>query len=375
MRRESSDTWWPITITGKHFVAMPTVSLGTISVSDVQVLDSTTITGKIPRNAPPYTYPVKVTNPDCRSCTLPGAFTVYDSDEPTVRLESPSLITFGSDAAPPYNEPSYQAQLVFFEIPSGTLSLSETLYVRIFDADTGEGMSDRIIGSADTTISYTLYGLTGTYSLPTIPPSGPPIGDIHSGTPLLTAAIGVSSTLDQKWYSLGPFSAGQGEQVAGRYLFRLTVEGGSGDDGNIYKVALSTLTDTNRTPAEVRMFAFSWALDVTEAEPPYLYPFVREDMTVFRQRNFGCQCHDGILQFQTPLTRTLEARWSEVDGQHMPEKFEVQPGEEGATWLFDLRKYLVPPGYFDYLGFWAEDEQGLPLHIFTRPTEKTPPDL
>jgi hypothetical protein len=316
-------------------------------------------------------------NPDGQSDTLSPAFMVYDSDGITLELESPPLVTFGSDAELSCGQEGYRAQLIFFEVPSGTLSLSDTLYVRVFDADTGgeqPDYMDYILDDEDTTIRYTLYGLTGTYQVPEASAPRPPIAGLDSGSPLFTETVGVSSTLNLDWSPLlGPFSVAQGELVADRYLFKLAVEGVSGDDGNRYQVALSTLTDTNTVPGGVRMFAFSWTLAVTETDPPYLYPFVREGMTTFRQSNVGCNSNrGGRFLFRTPL-RVLEARWSGADGKYMPEDLAVRTGEDGATWTLDLSDYVVPVGGVDFFGFWAEDESGLPLHIFTRPTTERPP--
>jgi len=361
----------PITITGSHFVAPPTVMLGTSPVVSLHVPSSTTLTCRVPYTMPPGVCGLTVANPDGQSDTLSPAFIVRESE---LTSRSPPLVTFGPDAERPYDQGGYQAQLIFFEVPSGTLSLSDTLYVRVFDADTGELSDVREGDNFDTTIRYTLYGLTGTYQVPEASAPRPPIAGLDSGSPLFTETVGVSPTLNLRWSPLlGPFSVAQGELVADRYLFKLAVEGVSGDDGNRYRVALSTLTDTNTVPGGVRMFAFSWTLAVTETDPPYLYPFVREGMTTFRQSNIGCNSNrGGRFLFRTPL-RVLEARWSGADDKYMPADLAVWPDEDRATWTLDLSDYVVPVGGVDFLGFWAEDESGLPLHIFTRPTTERPP--
>lgn len=351
IRTPGSSDQCQIVITGDNFVLTPTVELRNIQA---KVKDATNevITASVPYSMLADIYGLTVINTNGLSGTLSPAFTVYPVPPgPTISLESPYLVTFGTDASPPHDS-GFQVQRIFFEVPE---NLSGDLYVRIFDADTGGLLSvDFMYGTNfNTTTSYTLYG---------------------SGTPLLTATIGYSDTLDNRWDSfLGPFSLDKGELVEDRRIFELAVEGQGGDDANWYRVALSTSPDTNTMPSGSRMFACSWTLLVPGTDKPRLHPYVMKGVTTFRLRSLGCDCiEEGRLLIQTPL-RELEASCPEKNGSFTPVDFSVEEGEDGMTWTVDFSEYGVPCDVFDPLGFWAEDEISQILPIFTRPTTAMPP--
>jgi hypothetical protein len=65
----------PITITGTDFQTGLTASLGNAPITNIVVVDSTTITGNIPA-LPPGTYSLTVTNPDGQFSTLANAYNV-----------------------------------------------------------------------------------------------------------------------------------------------------------------------------------------------------------------------------------------------------------------------------------------------------------
>jgi hypothetical protein len=200
---------------------------------------------------------------------------------------------------------------------------------------------------------YTLYGLTGTYTW--------------------TATLTESVALDKSWdFSFGPFSPDQGEPVEDRYIFKLAVEGLSDKDANWYRVALSSSPDANTVRSEARMFASSWTLLVDESNQPHLHPYVTGGMKTLWLRSFGCDIVGGRLLIWTSLQRKLET-WCLANGTFAPADFSVEDGEDGATWAVDWSEYIVPMGETDYLVFWAEDEQGSALPVFTRRTIRTPP--
>jgi hypothetical protein len=65
-----------VTISGADFAATPTVSLGSTALTNVALVDSTTLTATLPWGVNPGSYDLKVTNPDGGNVTLAGAFTV-----------------------------------------------------------------------------------------------------------------------------------------------------------------------------------------------------------------------------------------------------------------------------------------------------------
>jgi len=349
MTVRSIEPIFPVTITGQNFSTSGVgARLGADTYINVTGNTTTTITGTLSPDMPVGVYGLTVTNldnPDPPG-TLSPAFTVYDSYGITIPLESPYLVTFGANAKSPYDTPRYQTQVISFEVPS---ALTESLYVRIFDADTG-GPSfvddDQDYDGYDTTMRYTLYGLTGT---------------------LQTTTISESVTLDDNWdFFLGPFSPDQGVPVGDRYIFELEVKGLSGKDANWYRVALSTSSVTNTVRSDVQMFAFSWTVLVNEARQPHpcLHAYVREGETTFRLGSSGCRTPEGRLLIRTPF-RNLEVRCSNEERKFTPGGFGVEVDEHGMTWAVDLSDYTILDDKSQYLVFWGESDSAMP--IFTRP--------
>ena len=85
--RDDTDT--AVTITGTGFVATPTVTLGTTTLTDVAWVSDTTLTATVPGGISPGVYALTVVNPDDGSGTLPDAFTVKPVI-PTVSVIDPA---------------------------------------------------------------------------------------------------------------------------------------------------------------------------------------------------------------------------------------------------------------------------------------------
>jgi hypothetical protein len=76
-----------------------------------------------------------------------------------------------------------------------------------------------------------------------------------AGVRLAERAFGADRTTDGRWVTIADVAAADGESVAGRRVFRLEVEGVTGTAGNVYDVAVSLKTNTNETPADLRLSA------------------------------------------------------------------------------------------------------------------------
>jgi len=70
-----------ITITGQNFAPTPTLTLGSVLLSDVTFVNSQTLTALVRWGLEPGNYPLTVTNPDGQSDTKDNACTVYQEDE------------------------------------------------------------------------------------------------------------------------------------------------------------------------------------------------------------------------------------------------------------------------------------------------------
>ena len=159
----------------------------------------------------------------------------------------------------------------------------------------------------------------------------------------------------------------------GRWVFKLAVQGAKdGDDGNLYNVVMSGSPDANTVLNGVRLFAFSWTWLVHDlggqSYRPHLYLYVPEGTASVQPHFFPgalpFQNGNGCVQICTPLD-CLSATRAE---------YPVGAGETGATWTVDMSDCkLQDPSKRYALTFWAEDQGGVALPIFSRPTTVPPP--
>jgi hypothetical protein len=374
----------PVVITGTDFI--PTIPglvarLGGSEFIDVTTATTDTITGTVPAGIPAGFYALTVINPDGQSDTLTGtapAYTALSPPNPNTTLETGYLATYGPAASGAEGDDDH-VQVIFFEVPDGAPG---DIYVRIFDADTGGGgpaetIDVAVVGVYGTTITYTLRG-DGGYSDIEARSSHPGPAGINAGTLLTRTAIGADPSYHGVWRTVfGPFSADQGELTNGRRVFKLAVEGGVGDDGNRYNVALSTASDDNIAPGGGRIFAYSWTFRITGSERAPLYPYVPagtqgQDLA---QYNWDADRDDGTITLRTPM-RTIFVPDGGVSGNSVSfptdvatSPHQIEGGEDRVTWAVTMD--------FDFTGandltFWAAIG-GTDLAIFTQPAMDPPP--
>jgi hypothetical protein len=164
--------------------------------------------------------------------------------------------------------------------------------------------------------------------------------------------------------------------VGGRRVFKLAVEGASGDDGNLYNVALSTDPLANTAPAGSRVFAYSWTFPLVSNSPQWLYPYVPSGTSGFVQNNWDMDSPTGSMTLYTPL-RSIAIPGDSISGNstvypdHVASSSHlVGEWEDAATWTVVMDFSF--PGTRNDLTFWATGD-GTDLAIFTRPTADAPP--
>jgi hypothetical protein len=340
-----------VVITGDNFITVPTFPRAWLGTNEITITDATsrTLTGTIPAFSTPGVYALTVRNPPPDECpdTLSPAYTALPGLVTT--LETGLVSTFGP-AAPTNEGDDDHVQEIFFDVPA---SYTGDIAIWIFDADTGGTLDE--LPSNNTTMQYTLYG------------SGP----------LTQTVIGADpGGYDGEWVPVfGPYPADAGAPVGSSQVFRLTVTGVSGDDGNVYNVALSTNSATNTAPPDSRIFAYAWTFPVYANSPRWLYPYVPQDTLFFEQHNWDMD-DLGTIRLYTPI-RDFPVPVSAISGNGAEawSSHGVDPAEDGATWSVRMEFASPPPD--DHRTFWAigEDLGGrlTSLAIFTLPTTSPPP--
>ena len=367
-----------VTILGANFFGLPVVTLGDSATIAVSAATTDTITGTVPAGLTPGVYALTVRNPDLQYGRLSPAYIVLNVPSPNTTLETGYISTFGPAASGAEGDDDH-VQVIFFEVPDGTPG---NLYVRIFDADTGgvpgSPPDEQHSGTWDTTFVYTLRGGSRAYSEPDARSHRPGPAGINSGDALLAQAIIGEDTMvplmyDNLWgLVFGPYTAGDGELVGGRRVFKLVVEGASGDDGNYYNAVLSTAADDNVMPAGSRVFAYAWTLplDPDPAQRPPLYPYVAPGAVTFEQHNWDMDWAGGIMTLHTPMRDIVVDSAISQDDEERSSVYGVQTGEGGATWTATLDFFFA--GAWNDVTFWAVGD-GADLAIFTHPTMAPPP--
>jgi hypothetical protein len=185
-------------------------------------------------------------------------------------------------------------QTFFFVIPE---SFKKPVYVRIFDPEIG-GSIDENHGPFNSKCKFTVYGGNKAHSEPAAKMQDP-VGNFRSGVVLGTKTFANESTYDNAWYAMGPFNPIEGElqpEIGGR-VFKLIIEGMEGDDGNLYKIFLSSDPNDNKPVEGGNTFAYEYTFRLSAADMPvsHLYPFVGNNVTAVKVKIFDFD-NDGTIR-------------------------------------------------------------------------------
>ncbi len=374
-----------VVITGLNFIPGATATLGEsipVTITDFALNSVDVLTGFVSTRLEPGVYAVRVTDPGIGTSDPFLSFLVTAPQHPTTTFASEvaTVVTFGSNAVTSDGDNDF-VQVLFLDLPDGPPN--DPLYIRIFDPDVGGGGGGESTdeqgsnGFWDTMTRFGVYGGSGAYTHPDARTVTPTVG-ITSGVEITAAVFGADAAWEQNWYTF-PITRGQGELVNGRRVFKLSVQGVNGDDGNHYQVALSTSPLTNTAPAGARIFAFSWTVSVPtqEQDALLLYPYVPSGATNFRQFNFDLDfspIQGGTFLLRTPV-RDLTVPDSELSGNNQTRStgggnYSVLSSEVGTTWTARLYFGFSSPPNDATLWFTVD---GGPAAIFTGPTRTAPP--
>jgi len=255
------------------------------------------------------------------------------------------------------------------------------LYVRIFDPDLGGGgfadIDTRLPfpgGAFDTATTFSLYGGVGAYTHPNArQPVFTTTADpgIISGTLLYSRTFTQELAFDRQWVTI-PITPTDGELVGDKFVFKLSVVGGPGDDGNIYNVNLSTSPDENITPQGARVLAYAWTFRLARPGTVPLYPYVTGSTATFTQNNFDFD-HDTLPASMTVMTplRSFTVTALSGDDETASSDHVVLIDESGSTWTVFCT--TAEASYNNDVTLWITDQDGTPLAVFARSTLGPPP--
>lgn len=220
------------------------------------------------------------------------SLTSWAQPVPAIEENIPFLVTFGKNADKSWGDDDF-VQTFFFLIPENNAT---PIYIRVFDPD-ASGQHDEIKQIWNTQTRFSVYGGKGAFSEPDARNVNP-VGNFKSGTQLATK-IFAADKYDNEWYTFGPFNTNEGEldRMYGGYIFKIVVEGLSGDDGNLYRFFLSTSNESNVSVEGANAFCYEYTFRMHDnpQEVSHIYPFVDSRATSIKQSNFDWD-FDGIIK-------------------------------------------------------------------------------
>jgi hypothetical protein len=203
------------------------------------------------------------------------------------------LVTFSKSADKTWGDDD-NIQIYFFTVPE---AVKKPFYIRVFDPDNG-GTIDENRGGFNSKTRFSVYGGIGAHSnKDAIQPN--PVRNFKSGVLLNTKTFGEDKGIDNSWYSFGPFNALEGElqPELGGYVFKLVVEGLDGDDGNLYKLGLSSdkQSNTKLEGGNILTYEYCFRTSDQELNTCHLYPFISKGITAIRVNTYDYD-EEGIMR-------------------------------------------------------------------------------
>jgi hypothetical protein len=222
---------------------------------------------------------------------LPGLLKAQQT--PSVEEKIPYACTFSKESSKDWGDDDF-VQTFFFVIPE---SYKKPVYIRIFDPEIG-GTIDEGHGAFNSKCRFSVYGGIGAHSDPAARKPDP-VGNFKSGVQLATKTFANEKQYDNTWYVMGPFNPVEGElqsDIGGRVI-KLVIEGLEGDDGNLYKLFLSSEPNENKPVEGGNTFSYEYTFRLNDnvGSVSHLYPFIGPKVTAVKVKVFDYD-KDGTMK-------------------------------------------------------------------------------
>jgi PKD repeat protein len=214
------------------------------------------------------------------------------------------LVTYG-----PSSKGDSSRQVLFVSIPA---TASQPLYLRVLDADSGGDLDTRN-GGWDTRTRFAVYGGAGATTGSNLKGRTPTAADLQGGQMLIERTVGVDAELNNKWSVLTKLDPAAGEKAGDRAVFKLVIEGLSGDDGNVFDIAVSSDETKNVIPEGTRVVSYVPSIRnpapglVTELK--FALPLAGSELTVGSFDLAGARLALATPLADVPLTSSGQSEW------------------------------------------------------------------
>ena len=275
----------------------------------------------------------------------------------------PYLITFGKESETAWGDDNF-VQIIFFSIP---VDHNQAIYIRVFDPDCG-GQNDELRGGWNTKTRFSIYGGIGSCSEKDAQKCNEK-GNYKSGTLLQTKVFGSEPNYDNKWYTFGPINPSEGENLPeyGGRIFKIVIEGVSGDDGNMYRLFLSRDAKQNVKVdgAFAYYFKYKFRMHDVANEVSHIYPYIDNRVVSIKQSNFDWD-NDGFLRIISVSKNGVMMKVSN-DNEWQSSTHKIDEAEKNTSWDIQMIKSKSKPLKNNNVVIYLENQYGELLPFYSVP--------
>ncbi len=282
---------------------------------------------------------------------------------PGVDENIPYLVTFGDEGETAWGDDNF-CQMIFFAIPE---DYTKPVYIRVYDPDTG-GDVDEIQGAWNTRMKFSVYGGLQSCSHQDVKRANMD-GNYDSGTLLVSKTFGNDAQYNKKWYSFGPINPTEGEYLPkeGGHIFKVIIEGTSGDDGNLYRLFLSSSPTENRSVegAFAYYFRYKFRMHDDVNQVSHIYPYIDKDIVSIKQANFDWDS-DGVIRVIS-VAKNGEVMRTSGDNEWKTSEHMVVAREKNSSWDIQMIKNKSAKIINNNVVIFLENQYGESVKFYSAP--------
>lgn len=282
----------------------------------------------------------------------------------------PFLVTFGKYGQVSWGDDDFY-QVWFFSIPR---NFTQPFYIRVFDPDCG-GQNDEIQGDFNTRTSFSIYGGKGVDPDQNEESKGLNNGENYKkGTLLATRTFGSEARYDNQYYTFGPFNptAGDPSRKWPVFMFKIVIEGVSGDDGNLFRFFLSRNPENDIPVEGGNAFTYEYTFRMWNdfKSLAHIYPYVDTGVIWVKQSNFDWD-DDGDILVVSRYKQGLKASHSK-EADWADSRVSIEPAEIGGSLDFQFYKKQGDLVKNNNVVVTIENQYGEALPFFSSPIGGVP---
>jgi len=285
---------------------------------------------------------------------------------PSIEENISYLVTFSKSSDRTWGDDD-NIQIYFFSVPE---AVKTPFYIRVYDPDNGGAIDENRDGFNSKT-KFSVYGGVGAHSNRDATQPDP-VRNYKSGVILNTKTFGEDPSVDEKWYNFGPFNASEGElqPKLGGNIFKLVVEGLEGDDGNLYKIALSSDKQNNAKLEGGNIFTYEYCFRTSDKElnTCHLFPFITEDVTAVKVNTYDFD-EEGIIRIIS-IDKKGEEIQPSGDGKWDASVHKITKREQHTS--LDIQFIKRKPVHNNNIVVYLTNQYGVTMPFYTAPIGGVP---